>query len=472
MSSPSDPRDVRIAQLEQLLRAALERIDGLVAEVGALTRENAELKARLGKNSGNSSKPPSSDGPEVKRPVKKPTGLKRGGQAGHEGAERKLLPADQIVHHRPRRCRNCEHPLAGNDPDPKVFQVLELPEVRAHVTEHRAHSLACGQCGTVTSEQLPADVLQHGFGPRLSGFVAYLTGRCRLSKRQVVEFLADAMGTPMSLGAVCAVEQDVSAALAAPVEEARAAVRTQSVAHADETGWREEKQRAWLWTVVTAIAIVFTISRSRGAAVAKEMLGANFAGRLVTDRWSAYNWLDVQQRQVCWAHLLRDFQGMVDRGGTGALSATAILAEAGKMMRWWHDLRDGLIQRRTFQRKMVGVRAEVSQLLRDAVAYAEPKTAGMCAEIQKLESALWTFVDVEGLEPTNNAAERAIRPAVLWRKGCFGNDSAKGSRFTERILTTVATVRLRGGNVLRYLTQACADHRTRGSAPSLLALTP
>jgi transposase len=225
----------------------------------------------------------------VKRPATKPKGRKRGGQPGHEGAERRLLPPNKIIDHRPARCRKCARRLTGNDAEPTRFQVLELPEIKPHVTEHRGHALTCSGCGTLTREPLPAQVLQHGFGPRLSGLVAYFTGFGRLSKRQVVEVFEDALGTPISLGAVCALEQDVAAALAAPVEEARVAVRTQAVVHMDETGWREDKKRAWLWMAVTSVAIVFQVARGRGKAVAREILGENFLGRLVTDRWNAYN---------------------------------------------------------------------------------------------------------------------------------------------------------------------------------------
>ena len=460
---PTDPRDARIAELEQLLGRALERIKVLEAEV-------AELRARLGQNSKNSSKPPSSDGPGVPKPKAKVTGTKRGGQPGHEGAERRALPVDEVVHYRPKRCRRCSHRLVGDDADPKRFQVVELPDIKPLVTEHRAHALTCPACRTVTEASLPTDVLQHGFGPRLSSFVAYLTGRCRLSKRQVVELCEDALGTPISLGAVCAIEQDVSAALAVPVEEAAAAVRTQPVIHLDETGWREDKKLAWLWVVVTGVAIVFRVARTRGSAIAKELLGDDFRGRLVTDRWNAYNWFDTARRQLCWAHLVRDFRGMVDRGGVGGGVATDLVVHADQMFVWWSQVRDGTLSRVDFQQRMTPVRAEVARLLRDAVVRAEKKTAGMCKEMLKLEGALWNFVDIEGLEPTNNVAERAIRPAVLWRKGSFGNDSSNGSRYAERILTAVSTVRLRGGDVLEYLAEACASHRESRAVPSLLAI--
>ena len=318
---------------------------------------------------------------------------------------------------------------------------------------------------------VPPEVLQHGFGPAMTALVAYLTGRCRLSKRQVAEFFEEAFRVPISIGGVCKLEQDVSAALAAPVEEASAAVRVQPLVNADETGWWENKKRAWLWVAVTGVAIVFRVATSRGAGVARELLGEKFAGRLATDRWSAYNWVETIRRQLCWAHLLRDFQGMVERGGVGGALATEVLEDAYRMMDWWHRVCDGRLDRVQFQERMGLVRASIVQRLRDAAACPEAKTAGMCREILKLEPALWTFIDVEGVEPTNNAGERAIRPAVLWRKGSFGNDSATGSRFTERILTAVATIRLRGQSVLGYLTEACAAYRATRTAPSLLTFT-
>jgi transposase len=467
----------RIEQLEQLLQGALVRIERSEAEVErlraenkALRAENAELRAKLGQNSRNSSRPPSSDGPGATPRKQGPTGRARGGQAGRPGAERRRLEPTTVVDHWPERCGRCDGRLAEgvSTSEAKWAQVVEIPEIRPLVTEHRAHASTCA-CGAVTEAALPDSVLAHGFGPRASAFVAYLTGRFRLSKRQVVELCEEAFGVPVALGSVCALEQEVSTVLARPVEEAREAVRTQSVVHMDETGWREDKKRAWLWTAVTSAAVVFQISPSRGQVVARDMLGPRFGGSLVTDRWSAYNWVETARRQLCWAHLLRDFAGMKDRGGIGGGLAAQMLDHTSKMMEWWGQVRDGTMPRSAFQSNMVIVRTEVPRLLREASVRAEKKTAGMCAEILKLESALWTFVDTAGIDPTNNAAERAVRPAVLWRKGSFGTDSASGSRFVERILTTVATLRLHGRNVLSFLTRACADLRNSRPTVSLLA---
>jgi transposase len=482
----ADPRDERIAQLEQLVRtvvaradalelklqAVVARADALEHEVTTLKAENAELKAQLGQTSRNTSKPPSSDPPGTPGPTTKPTGRKRGGQPGHQGAERRMLKPDRIVDHRPESCCKCGTTLAGDDPEPRRHQVFELPVIRPDVTEHRAHTLRCPDpsCGAKTSAVLPLSVSQHGFGPRLTAVIGFLSGRCRLSKRQTVEFADEVFGVPISVGGVCSVEQDVSATLAAPYEEVANAVRAAPIVNADESGWREEKKLAWLWVGVSSVAIIFRVARSRGAVVARELLGENFAGVLGTDRWNAYNWVETLRRQLCWSHLLRDFQGMVDRGGVGGTLAAKLQEEAAKMFDWWHRVCDGELERAAFQQQMVPVRAAVSSLLRDAVARAESKTAGMCKQILKLEPALWTFIDIEGVEPTNNVAERAIRPAVLWRKGSFGNDSPLGSRFTERILTAVATVRLRRGRVLDYLAEACASYRATRTTPSLLTV--
>lgn len=467
-----DPRDARILQLELLLTKALARIEVLEQRVAELERENAELRAKLGQNSSNSSKPPSSDGPQVEKQSKAPTGRKRGGQPGHEGAKRVRLTPTVVVDHWPARCRRCSTALQPGMTTPDVakwHQVVELPVVTPEVTEHRAHALACS-CGVVTEATLPGDVVLHGFGPRLTATVSYFSGRCKLSKRMTVECLSDLFSTKLSTGAVCGLEQDVSQALAKPYAEVCEAVPQQARINADETSWTENKSKAWLWVACTSVAIVFRIARSRGKAVAKELIGEGFAGILTTDRWSGYNWVAAVQRQLCWAHLLRDMQGMVDRGGVGGRLGRQMLDEVEKMFDWWAEVRDGKLERAVFQQNMLSVRATVERLLLAGSTTAEKKTAGMCAEILKLKVALWTFVDHEGVEPTNNVGERAVRPAVMWRKGCFGTDSERGSRFVERILTTVATVRLRGGNVLGYLTAACEAHRRGAVVPSLLGV--
>jgi transposase len=202
--------------------------------------------------------------------------------------------------------------------------------------------------------------------------------------------------------------------------------------------------------------------------VAKHLLGEDFAGLLVTDRWSGYQWYDAGLRQVCWAHLTRDFQGFIDRGGKGARIGKKLMRQRDRMFKWWQQVRDGTLPRAQFSRRMRKVERTVGQLLRQAAKRAEKKTAGMAREILSLEKALWAFVDMPGVEPTNNFGERCIRHAVMYRKTSFGTQSPEGSRFVERILTVVTTLKLQQRSVLDYLTDALHSHRRGLAAPSLL----
>ena len=462
----ADPRDALIAELTR-------RLEETLAELAAAEKRIAELEARLRQNSRNSSKPPSSDPPGSERPKGESSERKRGGQPGHEPSRRELLPperVDRFEDHWPSTCEHCRAPLPqqlrSEVGEPTRHQVTEMPEVRAHVTEHRLHQQHCDACGHSTEAKLPSVVASGAFGPQLRALVALLTGRYRLSKRLTQELLGDVLDVELSLGSVCNVERQVSAALAAPVEEAREYVRQQNVVHADETGWREDKRRAWLWTASTAAVTVFTIARSRGADVSRQLLGDDFSGFLVSDRWSGYNWLEL--RQLCWSHLKRDFEGFVERGGASARIGRALLAEVGEMFHLYHRARDGTLCRSTFRRRMKPIEQRVSSLLTRAVVCDDDTTSSKALEIKKLERFLWTFVENEDVPPTNNAAERAIRPAVLWRKGSFGTDSVGGSRFIERILTVVTSLRQQGRHVLQYLRSACAAHAGGGPVESLL----
>jgi transposase len=350
--------------------------------------------------------------------------------------------------------------------------VTEVPPVKPHVTEYQQHFGYCAACEVWTPAPLPAGVPAGAFGPRLLALTALLSGQYRLSKRLVQDLLSNVLGVEMSLGSVSGAEQQLSTALAKPVEEARAHVREAFIVYQDETGWREARRKAWLWVAVTASVTVFLIATSRGASVTKQMLGEGFSGFLVTDRWRAYCWVDLALRQLCWSHLLRDFQGFVDRGGEGAAIGEELLKQARRMFKWWHRVRDGTMPRRTFEFRMREVECEVGRLLRNAEVCPDKKTAGMAREMLKLESGLWTFVQVEGLEPTNNTSERAIRPAVLYRKGCFGTHSPEGSRFVERMMTVVATLKQQKRNVLDFLTTAYDAHLRGLPPPSLLPVSP
>lgn len=274
-----------------------------------LQREVAELKARLNQNSSNSSKPPSSDPPSVKRaPPKRPTGKKRGGQRGHKPHRRDLVPPEKVTASfdiKPETCRCCDAALLGDDPEPLRHQVAELPPIEPVVTEYRLHRLICEECGEKTSGQLPTGVPRGAFGPRLQAVLSLLAGAYRLGKRPIQSLAADLFGLTISTGMVCKLERATSESLEAPVEELREYVRSQD-AGADETSWRENRSKAWLWVAVTQLATVFTIAGTRGAKVIREMLGENYNRVLTSDRWTAYTW--IKRRQLCWAHLRRDFK--------------------------------------------------------------------------------------------------------------------------------------------------------------------
>ena len=453
--------------------AVQELVLSLVARVQALEAEIAKLREQVHRNSRNSSKPPSSDGPDMSpQPGRQGKGeRKRGGQPGHKGTTRKLVPVEQVkaVHDvKPDTCRHCGHALQGEDPEPHRHQVTEIPPVVAEVTEHRLHTLGCPACGTETRAEFPMGVAQGAFGPRLQAMVALLSGRYHLSKRETGEIMRDFFRAEVSLGSVPALEQRTSAAVAEPVAQAREYVQTQPVVHADETGWREGVQRAWLWVAATTQVTAFLIRAHRSGEVARELLGETFAGIVVTDRWSAYNWLPVHLRQLCWAHLLRDFQAFVERSGESQRIGKAILVQAELMFTGWHQVRAGTLSRAAFQEQMQAVAQKVGQLLRQGAACEHDKTAGTCRDILKREAALWTFVRIAGIEPTNNPGERQIRPGVLWRNTSFGTQSDAGSRFVERIMTVVATLRQQQRNVLDYLTEACEAANWGKPAPTLL----
>jgi transposase len=465
---------------DQIPAAVQDYIDALEARVAALEAAVQRLEAtvdhlaeRLQQDSRTSSRPPSSDPPQVlgKRPRREPSGRRPGGQPGHEGQTRMLIPVGEVhvvIPVKPERCRRCQYPLQGEDPQPQRHQVTEIPPIKPVITEYQLHRLVCPACGDATRAEVPTGVPTGEFGPRVQAITALCTGAYRLSKRTTQSVMADLFGVSVSRGTVAQLEQATVQALAAPVAAARAYVQAQPAAYLDETGWREGQQRAWLWTAVTAWVTVFVVRLSRSAKVAQELVGEGFWGYLVTDRWSAYTWYPGWRRQVCWAHLLRDIEAMIARGGRSRDIGEALQAQARQMFQWWHRVRDGTLAPSSFASYMRPIRREVERLLEAGQTCGVPKTEGTCREILKRRQALWTFVRHPEVEPTNNAAERAIRPGVLWRKGSFGTQSPEGSRVVEAMMTVVATLKQQHRHVLDYVTTACEAALWGEPAPSLL----
>jgi transposase len=458
---------------ERIPPEAQAYIRALEARVTALEAMVQQLREQLQQDSRTSSRPPSSDPPQAvaKRPRRPPTGRRPGGQPGHEGQTRTLVPVEEVnvvIPVKPERCRGCQQPRQGEDPQPQRHQVTEIPPVNPVITEYQIHRLVCPACGEATRAELPMGVPPRGFGPRVQAITALCTGAYHLSKRTTQSVLQDLFGVALCVGTISKLEHATVQAVAEPVAEARAYVQVQPTVYADETGWREGPQRAWLWTAVTAYVTVFVVRLSRSAKVAQELLGERFWGYLATDRWSAYTWYPIWRRQLCWAHLLRDIEAMVAPGGRSQELGEALQAQARQMFHWWHRVCDGTLTHASFRTYMQPVRWEVERLLEAGQTCGAPKTEGTCREILRRRQALWTFVRHAGVEPTNNAAERAIRPGVLWRKGSFGTQSADGSRFVEALMTVAATLKQQHRDILNYLTAACEAASSGEPPPSLL----
>jgi len=447
----------------------------LLSTVAQLQQRVAEQEERLNQNSRNSSKPPSADAPNAPaRAQRSASGRKAGGQPGHAGHSRALKPLEQVqqvVPLRPTSCRVCGTLLLGDHPQPQRHQVTELPRVEPHVTEYRRHCLTCLVCGAQTAAEWPSDMPTGDFGPRLQASTAYLTGRLGLSQRDAAEALETLYHTDVGLGSIPSLEQAVSMALTQPVSEAQTYVQQQPAVNVDETGWRQQSKRAWLWLAATPLVAVFLVLRTRGAPGLRQLLGETFQGIVTSDRWSAYNWLDPQRRQLCWAHLKRDFQKLVERGGASTPLGLALLAQLEQLFRLWARVRDGTLSRAGFQAAVEPLRSQVHALLCEGAALAQQQTRHFCQNLLKLEGALWTFVALEGIEPTNNHAERCLRRAVLWRRRSFGTQSEAGSQFVARVLTTVTTLRLQKRDVLDYLTAVCAAAMRGDLPPSLLPVS-
>jgi transposase len=449
--------------------AIRDLVQGYEQRLQALQRQVEALQQRLGQNSSNSSRPPSSDGPRVKRrPPQPKTGRKRGAQPGHTAQQRPLVPpeqVDQVVPVKPTTCRRCHRPLQGVDPQPLRHQVAEIPPLHVVVTEYQLHRLTCPACATRTCAPLPAGVPAGAFGPRLQALLATLAGAYRLGQRPIRQLAADVFGLSISLGMIAKLQRHVADVLEPPVRELRDYVRTQS-ANVDETGWREASHKAWLWTAVTPLVTVFLIAGARSARVLRDLLGVGYGHVVTCDRWKAYRggrWV-----QWCWAHLRRDFQAMIDRGGPGKDIGTALLEHSDHLFTWWHRVRDGTLSRATLRTYVGWLRSDFRDDLERGAACDCAKTAATCRDLLAHESWLWTFIWRDDVEPTNNAAERAVRHAVLWRKTSGGTASADGSRFVERVLSVVATCRQQSRNVLEYLSNCCEAQLHGQAVPSLL----
>ncbi len=466
MDEKQPPAGITVADWQATPKSVQQLVVGLLATVDQLQQAVAQLREQVNKNSQNSSKPPSSDPPSVKRKPPKVKGQRQRG--GSPGQGRHLKPPDQVsrfVVSRPISCGACGTLLLGEDADPSRHQVTELPRIEPEVVEYQLHCLRCQACGEQTRGQWPAEMPTGCLGPRLQAVTGYLSGRFGVSRRDTQELLATLFRVEVGLGTIPAQEQRLSQALAQPVEAAQTFVRQQPAVNVDETGWKEANQSGWLWVGSTPDVAVFLLRPSRARQELTNLLGADYAGIVGSDRASAYNALPDQQRQLCWSHLRRDFQALVDRGGNSALVGRLLLDQVKRFFSLWHRVRDGTLTRQAFQEAMGPVRREVESLLQLSTLLVEHRqTQATCRNILKHNAALWTFVDQEGIEPTNNAAEQALRRGVSGASVV----SARPARFVERILTVVISLRRQQRDVLDFLTDACQALVSGIAPPSLL----
>ena len=444
-----------------------------------LQKENEELKKRIreleilvGMNSKNSSKPPSSDYGSNANPqkgnTKKRRSKKQGAQKGHEPHLRELLPPEEVtkaIDLFPEQCTCGCKDLKTCDEAPLRFQTIDIPPIKPDVTEYVQHFLECKRCGEIVYQPLSDDIKRNVFGPGVLAVVGILTGMLNTSKRKALEVVNEVFGVPMSLGGLSNCEAKIAAAMESPYHEVHAYVQSQKRSHADESSWRRGNRiKGWIWTLCCTTAAVFMINASRGQKAARQLIGS-FTGTLNSDRWNAYSYYEGL-RQICWAHLKRDFKAIGEADGRLGKIGNELHALSKEILNLRRRVRDGTLQWKTFQRRMIPFQEEVERLLERGATF-DGKLAGKCRDILKHQEYLWTFVSDPLVEPTNNPAEQIIRQAVIWRKMSFGTQSKRGAKYVERILTVCATCRLQGRSIIAYIRNACHCYSHNLPAPSL-----
>lgn len=451
-------------------RAAQARIAELEARILQLEGQVRDLMDRL--------KPPTPPRPTPDlpaAPAKKPTGRKPGAQDGHTPHLKQRLPPERVrrvVALLPRHCRKCQAPLpkqAGpNDPSPSWHQVAELPPLAAEITEYQGHARICPCCGTLTHAAIPEDIRVHSIGPRLSATLSYLAGSHGMSQRGLEEVAEAIFDVPIALGTVANLEREMSDALANAHRQALNAVAQATVKNVDETGWKERGKKRWLWVAATGTLAAFVISPWRNLKALIRLLGSEFVGILCSDRWRVYDEWPLMRRQVCWAHLKRNWEKLVERGGKAKVIGEACLGVHRRVFELWHLYRGGGLSYRQLDEAMAPLMLALQEVLLAGGRSRDRKLARHCARVREVSPALWAFVVCVGVEPTNNHAERVLRPAVLWRRRSFGCHSADGCRFVERILTVVQSLRLQRRSVLSFLHETLCAHRSGSPMPRLV----
>jgi transposase len=486
-----EKRDEKIAELERRIQEQQKQIGEQEKQIGEQEKQIGEKEKQIAdlerqlalrkQNSTNSSKPPSSDGlagEQRLRGRRKKSRRKPGGQPGHQGAHRPLVPAervDKICHILPEQCQRCGEALpteleqAQTVGVPQRHQVTELPAMGAHITEYQLHCVGCEKCGASTRAVVPRE-LQGNFGPQLTALVAYLTVVCRMPRRVVEALLEQVLGVEMSLGSTQKCWEEASQAVAFPCRELEEQLKDEPVLNVDETGWRTNGDKRYLWAFVALRYVVYTVAATRGSEVLVRFLGAVFRGVLCSDRFTAYLKYHSGKAQFCWAHLKRNLLGILDlsKNSTVERFCRDALAAHARLFRLWHKFRGGQIDRRQLLLRSLPIQKKIYTLADQHVNSSHREVRNLARALWEHNERLFIFLEHEGVEPTNNSAERALRTGVQWRKICFGNRSAAGELATARLLTVAETCDLQKLNILAYLSVAIASHRRHLRPATLL----
>jgi len=480
----------KVAEGEEQIAEREKQIADAEKQIADLERQLAGRK----KNSTNSSKPPSSDGlagEQRARGRKHKSKRKPGAQPGHPGHHRPLVPSAEVNAVEvllPKHCGHCggnlPHQLgkATTEGEPRRHQVTDVPPVKAHITEYQFPNVVCGQCGKATRAPLPEEIAGQ-LGPQLTALIAYWTVVCRLPRRLVEAMLADVLGIEISLGSTQKAWEEVSQAVAQPVAQLQQQLPREAVLNVDETGWRTNGAKRWIWVLIAHQFVFYVVASTRGAEVLVSLLGTVFRGILCNDRWVVYLTYHSGRMQLCWAHLKRNILGIADyaRSPSARQFCRDALAIVARLFRLWYrfrgDLRDRRgnpqpLDRRQLLEKSIPLQKKLFALAETHLDDADREVRNMATALFTHFGKLFTFLEEAGVEPTNNVAERVLRTAVQWRKISFGNRSRNGEIATARLLTVTQTCKRQQRHVLGYLTDAVRRHRRRVASPSLLPQQP
>ena len=469
-------KEKQLQDKEQQVQEKEQQLQEREKQIADLERQLALRK----QNSTNSSKPPSSDGlagEPRQRGRRKKSRRKPGGQPGHRGAHRPLVGAvrvDKFVPLLPGECQRCGAALprklaqAQTVGEPQRYQVTELPAMRAQITEYQLHNVAC-RCGAITRALLPPEI-KGNFGPQLTALVAYVTVVCRMPRRVVERLLAQVLDVEMSLGSTQKCWEEASQAVALPCQELEEQLKDEPVLNVDETGWRTNGDKRYLWAFVALQYVVYTVAATRGSEVLVRLLGAVFRGVLCSDRFGAYLKYHSGKAQFCWAHLKRNLLGILDLSKNSAVERFCrnALAQHARLFRLWHKFRGGQIDRQQLLVRSLPIQKKIFTLAEQHLNSRHREVGNLALALWEHNERLFTFLEHEGVEPTNNSAERALRTGVQWRKICFGNRSASGELATARLLTVSETCKLQQLNILGYLSVAIEAHRRHLRSATLL----